>query len=183
MPKYPKMVANGSPWASAFLLSIAAFPAMAAPFGIDAGTKVSALKVIEREGTKTYRVEVPQPNSNFDQYRVQASPRTGVCAVYGETKAFPTWEAAKAKRGSIAKMLTKYGKPVHVNPNLDWKTMSMRPPIEAYDLEWRKLASPLSTVSLDVIGINGGQVVRLTYFFRNMAQCQNWEPKQDARGL
>lgn len=156
---------------------------MAAPFGIQAGTKVSALKVIEKEGAKTYRVEVPQPNSNFDQYRVTASPPSGVCAVYGETKTFSTWEAAKAKRDSIAKMLTKYGKPLHVNPDLDWKTIGVRPPVDAYDLEWRKLASPLSTVSLDVIGINGGQTVRLTYFFRNMAQCQNWELEQDARGL
>jgi len=156
---------------------------MAAPFGIDAGTTVSALKVIEKEGTKTYRVKVPQPNSNFDQYRVEASPPTGVCAVYGDTKPFPTWDAAKAKRDSIAKVLSKYGKPKHVKPNLDWETLRMRPPVESFDLEWSKLASPLSTVSLDVIGINGGQVVRLTYFFRNMAQCQSWEPKQDARQL
>lgn len=169
--------------ACALTLYLIPAAATASHFGIGQGTNISTLKVLEKEGQKTYRVQVPEPNSNFESYWVMATPSTGVCAVYGETKSYSTWSEAKAKRESVAKLLTKYGKPTHVKPNLDYATLSVRPPVEAYDLEWRKLAAPLSAVSLDVVGRDGGQIVRLTYFFRNMAQCHTWEPRQDRRGL
>lgn len=155
----------------------------AGPFGINQGDKVSSLKIVSKRSAKTFLIQVPQPNSNFDFYGVVATPVHGVCAVYAETKPFATWEEAKDKRNSVHKLLAKYGRPTRVKTDMSYETMVVRPPIESYDLEWRKLTSPLSTISLEVTGSSLGQSVRLTYFFRNMGQCANWEPMQDKRGL
>jgi len=169
--------------ACAFILYLIPTAATASHFGIGQGANILDLKVLKKEGQKTYRVQVPEPNSNFRDYWVMATPSTGVCAVYGETEPYSTWSKAKAKRDSIAKLLAKYGKPTRVNPEMDYATLNVRPPVEAYDLEWRKLATPLSAVALDVVGRDGSQIVRLTYFFRNMGRCNTWEPRQDGHGL
>lgn len=165
------------------IMSLISIDAKAAPFGINQGTKISALKIVNKRGDKTYIVQVPEPNSNFDSYGVMATPPHGVCAVFARTKAFSTWAEAKVKRNSVVRLLSKYGNPIHVKPELDYDTLSKRPPMDAYDLEWRMLSAPLSTVSLDVVSMDEGLSIRITYFYRNMAQCQNWEPKQDLRGL
>lgn len=167
----------------AFVLLAIPSASFAEPFGINQGDEISKLKVLSQRSIKTFRIEVPVPNSNFEDYGVVATPVHGVCAVYAQTQIFSTWPDAKAKRDSLAKLLAKYGNPVHVRTDSGIETLFTRPGVDAYDLEWRKIPAPLSTISLDVIGSKQGQVVRLTYFYRNMAQCHNWEPKQDARGI
>ena len=167
------------------LVTCPSVQAFAAPFGIEQGTKISSLKVLRKRGTKTYDIEPTERNSNFDTYGVVATPAHGVCAVIARTKAVQGWPQAKSKRDELAKLLSKYGKPHHVKPDLnDMRALSARPPIDSYDLEWRdRLAPPLSAVLLEVTSSNDGLVVGLTYFYRNMAQCSNWKPKQDGRGL
>jgi hypothetical protein len=156
---------------------------IAAPFGVNQGERVRNLSVISKIESKIYAINVPIPNSNFVYYEVFATPLHGVCAVIAYTKSFLTWEEAKEKRNSVIKLLTKYGKPARVKIDYNYETLSARAPVDAYDLEWRKVPAPLSTVSLDVTGSKRGQTVRLTYFYRNMPRCQNWEPNQDTRGL
>lgn len=170
---------------SFFALALLAFasPVLAGPFGIDQGERVSRLKVITKTGSKIFRIDVPEPNSNFVSYGVVATPIHGVCAVFGETEAFPNWNEAKAKRDALVKLLSKYGKPVRVKTDGSYETLASRSPKDAYDLEWRKIRAPLSTVSLNVFGTPKGQIVRIAYYFRNMELCNNWEPKQDLRGL
>lgn len=167
------------------LVSFPSVPALAAPFGIEQGAKISSLDVLRKRGTKTYDVQPIERNSNFDTYGVMATPAHGVCAVFARTKAVASWAQAKAKRDEVAKLLSKYGKPHHVKPDAnDLRALAARPPIDSFDLEWRdQLAPPLSAVLLDVTSSHDGLVVGLTYFYRNIAQCSNWNPKQDSRGL
>jgi len=51
-------------------------------------------------------------------------------------------------------------------------------------LEWRgKLPYRLSSVTLDAIKEADAYFVEVSYFYKNMAGCANWEPRQDRKGL
>lgn len=52
-------------------------------FGIAEGTPLKDLKVIKENGNGRYRIEPNIPRSEFDQYYVIISPKTGVCKIVG----------------------------------------------------------------------------------------------------
>lgn len=167
-----------------FLLSLMIPTAVSAgPFGISQGDKIDDLKILQRQSGNIFTVEVPQPNSNFEIYKTFATPQYGVCAIWADTKNFGSWEEARKRRDDLAKALSKYGKPFRVKTDGRYETLSVRPPNDAYDLEWRKIPPPLKSITLEVSGGSFGQTVRVTYFFRNFSQCRNSVPKVDSRGL
>lgn len=154
----------------------------AAPFGIAEGTPIKVLIVRGKFGKTSFVVLPPKPNSNFDEYVATATPVHGVCAVTGRTQKFATFREAVEKQKSIAKLLAIYGKPRTV------RVTSRTPILEmtlAYSpLEWRgKLPYRLSSVTLDAIKEADAYFVEVSYFYKNMAGCANWEPRQDRKGL
>lgn len=58
-------------------------PALAQPFGIQAGTPLRQLEVIKEVGPFEYKVKAPRPHPEFESYVVIVTPGQGVCEVLG----------------------------------------------------------------------------------------------------
>ena len=95
-------------------LPLAAVPAMAGPFGLNIGEPFSRLHVIQHNADNSYRVAVPEPESEFRSYFVFMTPTDKVCKIIAAGKpheredtidVFPAYVAAKSS------LIRSYGKP------------------------------------------------------------------------
>jgi len=72
--------------ASCALAAFAPLTAEAAAFGVEMGTPLSQLRIVETFKGDMYSVAVPSPHSEFESYTVWAPPSHGVCKIIGVGK-------------------------------------------------------------------------------------------------
>lgn len=86
---------------------------MTAPFGIEFGSSISALEVLEDLGSNKYLVTAPRPHPHFNSYIVQASPAFGIVWVKGLSSDFDNDSYGNAVRAALDRVVgqleTRYG--------------------------------------------------------------------------
>ncbi len=170
---------------SVFLcIILAALPtaSLAAPFGIGAGTPIKSLDVQARYGQKSFVVRPPKLDSNFSEYIAIATPPHGVCAVIGRTGSFINFSEARAKQSMLTKLLSKYGKSKQIRPGKRAPLIHMTS--SDFPRQWKgRLPYNLDSIIVETVEENERFVVELSYFYQNMAKCDNWVPNGDREGL
>jgi hypothetical protein len=161
---------------------VIASAASADPFGVPQGTPVKALHVKEKFGVRSFVIVPPKPNSNFKEYIATATPPHGVCALTATSATFSTFDAAYEKQAQLEKLLSIYGKARTLGPGPDQDWLNMKP--GQYPVRWSgALPYGLRSIELGTVGNKGAYKVELTYRYKNVERCVNWEPQQNRDGL
>lgn len=177
--------------------------AHAGAFGIDMGTPVSTLKVVdtvEADGPlKGYSVVPPLPNSEFESYLVLATKETGVCKVIGLGKIHEndsSGDDVKADfKGMLAALSGKYGEPTSYDflrdgalwsRENDWAA-SINQNERVLVSFWSPKASASQTISIVQLEVDAQNLhdtyLKLVYEFSNFETCQQIKQAEDDRGL
>lgn len=90
---------------------------MTAPFGIEFGSAISGLEVLEDIGANKYFVTAPRPHPQFTSYIVQASPAFGIVWIKGLSTGFENDPYGHSVRSAVERvagqLATRYGAPEH----------------------------------------------------------------------
>lgn len=98
---------------------LCATSAMAGAFGIEMGTPLKGLQVVEvfddSGPVKSYDIRVPAPHPDFGIYTVALAPRTGVCRIFAVSRNYPN-DRNGAQITAVynrvkAGLVRKYGQP------------------------------------------------------------------------
>lgn len=77
---------------------------MTAPFGIEFGSAISALDVLEDVGANKYFVTAPRPHPQFSTYIVQASPAFGIVWIKGLSPEFENDSYGNTVRAAVDRL-------------------------------------------------------------------------------
>ncbi len=164
--------------------------AVAAPFRVIMGMKLETLKVLEDKGGGVYRITVPKGHSLFDDYRIYAGKKEGVCRISAWSKAIDTSGYGRELLRDFNKMesaLNKvYGKNIradYLNHGSIWEE-----PIDWMDglltkertlvVTWNEeagseLKNNIQFISLRAYAVsNDLGLIRLQYDFSNLKKCR-----------
>lgn len=179
----------------AFLLIAPSVSAQA--FGIQQGTPISRLNIVDTISPYYFIVTVPQPNNEFESYSVVATKGAGVCKVTGIGK---TLEAdrfgsqARQTFGNLKSALTsRYGEPDHQfdfirrgalwDGDHEWSA-AINKNERTYAAFWTEPASGLDGIEMTVEAISlFDTYVVIRYQFSNFAACKAEIDSQNNRGL
>lgn len=178
-----------------FLLFAPAVSAQA--FGIQQGTPISRLNIVEKISPNYYSVNVPQPNDEFESYMVIATPGAGVCKVTGIGKTLDAdryGSQARQKFGSLREALTnRYGEPEHqfdfIRSGALWTgahewAASIHQNERTYTSFWTNVGNGLDGIELDVSAISlSDTYIVVRYQFSNFGACKAEIDRQNNRGL
>jgi hypothetical protein len=172
----------------AVALAMMSSSAFAGPFGIAAGTPVANLKVFSRSGDML-TIAPPQPNPEFEAYRVLALPGIGVCEVIAIGKTEDSdggGEDTRSEYASLKASLTRsYGQPesfeyLHLRArsqgDQDWVTSIWRKERSQTSF-WGTENGPIGIDDIDAVqletkAVSGNSSYNsLSYQLSNFAQC------------
>ena len=165
-------------------------PASAQAFGLEPGTPMRNIEVVETLGDGVYTVSVPQPNAAFESYMVVATAAHGVCKVVGigrTLRADRSGSQVRSVYDDLQSAITaKYGQPSNdfdfLTANALWDgpnewSASIRQNERTVATYWKRpetasLADNLSGIGLVVNAVNlNDTYVSLTYELSNWAEC------------
>ena len=169
-------------------------------FGVAMGQPVSSLKVVKKLQGNTYEVEVPKPNSEFEEYIVMAAPNTGVCKIsalgkthlndrYGSDvrSAFDHLHAALVVRYGTAKDFDFLRAGSIWNDPQDFH-MGVLKKERTLTSFWDRdngstLPVQLTSIMLDTRAVSSGPYVALSYEFANFGKCKSVADSSNDAGL
>lgn len=178
-----------------FLLIAPAVSAQA--FGIQQGTPISRLNIVQKISPHYYSVNVPQPNDEFESYTVVATPGAGVCKVTGIGKTLDADRYGSqrlANFSSLRSALTnRYGEPEHqfdfIRSGALWTgahewAASIRQNERTYTAFWTNVGNGLDGIELDVSAITlSDTYIVVRYQFSNFEACRAEIDQHNNRGL
>jgi hypothetical protein len=152
------------------------------PFGIPQGTPIKSLKIIRMSSASRYVVVPPIKNSNFEKYTVIATPKSGVCAILASSREYDNANDAEQEFDDIVRLLNVYGKSHNVKFGSEWPILEMNS--RYLPVEWNTaLPNGLDSIVAEPIKRGAAFTVEVSYVYRNIRRCLNWQPNQDRRGL
>ena len=162
--------------------------AIAAPFGVAMGTKVSDLKVQKDLGEGLFAVLPPTTNPNLVRYYVYATPKHGVCNVSAGSKSSFDSVLARSLLDDLRKLLTvKYGsaKPEVDKFDVAWFDKVVgKPDFDEQASHWSgNLPDDIRRITLKLSKSSEGFSVHIKYAFDNESSCYLWSPENEATGL
>ncbi|MBL3587429.1 hypothetical protein JMM61_18960 [Rhodovulum sulfidophilum] len=180
----------------ALCLSLAT-AAHAQAFGIEQGTAIDKLPVVEDVGDGYYLVEAPNPVSFFESYVVFATENAGACIVRGLGKTHERDGYGLAVRDDFenlqAALDEKYGKgEMHsalrrgaIWDELDEWVMAIRQNERYHQAEWRpEQETGVNEIILTVKALSSDDsYVVLQYRFANELACDDEIASKDRSGL
>ena len=174
--------------------------ANAQAFGVNMGEPVSKYAGVA-SGDFTYRVKVPQPNSEFEFYTVLATPSTGICSITGYGKDYKNdaygTQVRSSYNGLQEALNSKYGR----NKSFDfirngalwddadefiWSLHKNERTLTTYwdDEELSNMPANMGSVNLRVTAVSPqAAYVVLTYRFDNIDACLSLIGKKESAGL
>ncbi|MBC6443185.1 MAG: hypothetical protein GDA53_08715 [Rhodobacteraceae bacterium] len=179
------------------LLALAPSAAKAQAFGIEMGTAVSDLDVVEDIGDFYYTVNPPRPVSGFETCVVYAAPESGVCVVRGIGKNFERdgyGIKVRDRFRDLKNILDKnYGngalqdglRPGALWDEVDVRVMALRQNERYYQAEWQVDAPEgIDDIIMSVKALSSDtSFLSLQYRFSNVGACRREAREQDAGGL
>ena len=175
--------------------------ALAQGFGIEQGTSVEELDVVEDLGTGRYAVNVPSPYSEFEAYVVWASDTQGVCLVRGAGKNHDNDRYGRSVRTAFDRLeraleerYGEFGKGDFLNAGALWDeadewVMSIHQSERAYQSVWdaesgSELPDSIVEIILNIDAVSSSSAwIGLQYRMANFDECQQELEALDSQGL
>lgn len=159
-------------------------------FGIKIGQPISSLTIVAEPYPNWYQVRVPDPNPNFENYFVSATPRLGVCGIEGMGFQHLSDEYGKATQAAFsavrAALNSRYGPSIDydylhngasaTSPN-EW-VKSIFQKQRTFESYWNKesganLPPVVTSIKLDVLALsNNFSFVVIVYRSNNFEKCR-----------
>jgi hypothetical protein len=186
---------------STFCLMLIPAQTLARGFGIQQGTSIEELDVVEDLGTGRYVVNVPSPHSEFESYVVWASDSHGVCLVRGLGKDHDNDRYGQSVRAAFDKLESaleeRYGdfrKGNFLNAGALWDetdewVMAIRQSERVYQSVWdaqygSDLPDSIIEIILNVDALSSSSAwIGLQYRLANFDECQQKLETLDSQGL
>ena len=175
------------------------FPSIlsAQAFGIEEGTSISSLEIIQDIGDDLYTVSVPSPVSGFETYAVLATEEAGACQVRALGENYERDGYGSDVRGRFQELKTlldqKYGdgefldrlRPGALWDESDEWVMSLRQNERFYVAEWGvNEEGGLDNIIMSVRALSSNtSYIILQYTFSNYEDCELKALEEDASGL
>jgi len=175
--------------------------ALAQGFGIQQGTSVEELDVVEDLGGGRYIINVPSPHSEFEVYVVWASDAQGVCLVRGVGKNHDNDRYGQSVRTAFDKLeraleerYGEFGKGDFLNAGALWDeadewVMSIHQSERAYQSVWdaesgSELPDSIVEIILNIDAVSSSSAwIGLQYRMANFDECQQELEALDSQGL
>lgn len=188
--------------AAASIIALAAWPALAGPFGIEMGDPISKYKYKTTDSPYRYTLtQVPTPFPDADFYSVIATPETGVCKISMATKDFDNdsyGSKVQAEYEKLKKSLTdRYGSPTDsfdfLRSGSIWDesrdyAMSLKVDERVLSSFWAPKGKPVSgdiaTITLEATATSGTSTyLAVRYEFKNTDRCFEIMDAAKSKGL
>ena len=175
--------------------------ALAQGFGIQQGTSVDELDVVEDLGGGRYIINVPSPHSEFEAYVVWASDTQGVCLVRGVGKNHNNDRYGQSVRTAFDRLERaledRYGgfrKGDFLNAGALWDeadewVMALHQSERVYQSVWQTpygsdLPGSIVEIILNIDAVSGSSAwIGLQYRLANFDECQQELEARDSQGL
>jgi hypothetical protein len=183
-------------------LSLLSGPAMASgPFGVGMGDPITKYRGRPSVTQGAYKITVPKPNDEFESYTALATPKTGICKVWGIGRDHDNDRYGNGVRSAydrLVKLLTeKYGSGNEISflrSGALWKdtdewVMSIKQKERTVAYFWSptngsNLPENLVGISLEVNATSSNSsYLDLTYEFANFKSCKAAFATSESDGL